>query len=368
MVLSHRLCCIAVVTVMGAAGSTLCAQTAKATVGTWPIGKADGVAIWIHPSDPSQSLVIGADPGKGLGTFDLQGKLIEVVNFGKGGGGEVDVRYNFLLHGKNISIVVSANNEENTLRIFAVDIQTRLLKEVTGKRAALGINAYGSCLYHSLASNRFYSFVTSREGLVEQWELFDNGQGSVDARRVREINIMDGADDPNDRPKIEACVADDELGWVYICQEMECLIWRYSAEPGQNSKRILVDNARIAEGDNVEGLAIYRTGKTEGYLIASIQNSWKYNVYDRRDGHQYLGTFDLSQAGSADLIESHDCIEVTNVNLGADFPQGLFVTQNGKNEFGRHYQLVPWQSIAKLLDLKIDLSYDPYEAGTVTQH
>ena len=357
----RNICCIIMALIaMGTIRPTLYAQTAKATVGTWPIGKADGVAIWIHPTNKSKSLVIGADPSKGLGTFDLNGKLIEVVNFGKKGAGEVDVRYNFPLNGEKISIVVSANNKVNTLRIFTVDTQTRLLKEITGKKAELGVNAYGSCLYHSKVDGKFYSFVTSREGLIEQWELFDNGQGKVDARRVRQINIMDGADDPNEKPKTEACVADDELGWVYFSQEMECKIWRYGAEPDQGSKRTLVDMARIAKDDNVEGLAIYPVGKTDGYLIASIQNSWKYKVYDRKEGNKFIGMFDLIQAKSDEKIESHDCIEVTNQNLGEQFPQGFMVTQNDLNAFGPHYQLVPWPSIAELLELSVDQSHDPY--------
>jgi len=250
MALIRRLCCILLTVVaMTTITSVVNAQTAKAKVSTLSIGKADGVGIWIHPTDKSKSLVIGADHSKGLGTFDLKGALIEVVNFGKGGAGEV--------------------------RIFTVDPQTCLLEEITGKHAALGINAYGSCLYHSVLTGKFYSFVTSREGLIEQWELFDNGQGKVDAVRVRQINIMDGAVDPKADHKIEACVGDDELGWVYISQERECQIWRYGAEPGQGSKRILVDMAMIDPEDNVEGLALYRVGKTDGYLVISIQNSWK---------------------------------------------------------------------------------------------
>ena len=89
------------------------AQTANAKTGTLPIGAADGVAIWIHPGNPSKSMIIGANPGIGLGTFNLNGSLIEVVNFGIGGAGEVDVRYNFPLDGKKIPIIVSANNKQN---------------------------------------------------------------------------------------------------------------------------------------------------------------------------------------------------------------------------------------------------------------
>ncbi len=352
--LGRILLCLAI----ASGGQAGYAQTVKATVGTRPIGKADGVAIWVHPTDRSQSLIIGADPSKGLGTFDLRGELVEVVNFGGGGAGEVDVRYNFPLNGEKIPIVVSGNNKKNTIRIFRVNSATRLLEEITGTRAALGINAYGCCLYRSSKTEKYYVFVTSREGLIEQWELFDNGKGKVDARRVRAINILDGSQ-PGESPKTEACVADDELGWVYMAQEVECNIWRYGAEPDQGSQRKLMDHAKIGAKDNVEGLAVYHAGKGAGYLVASIQGSWKYKVYDRANDNRYIGTFDLTKADGTGAVQSHDCIEITHVNLGRGFTKGLLVTQNGNNEGGKHYQLVPWQSIAGLLDLKSDSSYDP---------
>ena len=333
-------------------------QTAKAKTGTWPIGSADGVAVWIHPADPSKSMIVGADPKKGLGTFNLDGSLIEVVNFGTGGAGEADVRYNFPLGGEKVSIVVSANNKRNTLRVFKVNPDSRLLEEITGNEAALKIKAYGSCMYHSLKTGRFYAFITSKEGLVEQWEIFDGGKAKVDAKLVRQINIMP---QPKEgvSPKTEACVADDEHGWVYFSQEDECNIWRYGAEPEDGDVRKLVDCAKINKGDNVEGLAIYHVGKKNGYLIASLQGSWKYKIYSRTDDNKYIGMFNVMTADGSGLVESHDCIEITNVNLGPEFPFGLMVTQNAKNACGDHFQLVPWQSIAGLFNLKNDLTYDP---------
>jgi len=337
-------------------------QTVAATESTMSIGKADGVAIWLHPTDLSQSMIIGAHPSKGLGTFNLDGSLIEVFNFGFSGAGEVDVRYNFPLDGNPVSLVASAHEVKNEMRFFTVDPETRLLKDITGNKINLGINAYGSCLYHSKVTDKFYSFITSREGLIEQWEVFDNGDGKVDGNLVREWTIMTDKQEQLD-PKIEACVADDEFGWVYISQEKECLIWKYGAEPEDGAKRKLVDNAKIVEGDNVEGLAIYHIGRENGYLLASIQGSWKCKVYDRSNNNKYIGIFDIVTADSSGIVEAHDCIEVTNVKLGSEFPDGLMVTQNSNNDCGAHWQLVPWKSIANELGLKVDLNFDPRMAA-----
>ncbi len=37
---------------------------------------------------------------------------------------------------------------------------------------------------------KYYVFITSREGFIEQWEIYDNGKAKVDAKLVRELNIM----------------------------------------------------------------------------------------------------------------------------------------------------------------------------------
>ena len=344
--------------------TALNAQTVYAKVGTQPIGEADGIAVWINFEHPSESLIIGASPAKGLATFKLDGSLVEVVNFGKArGAGGVDVRYGFVLNGKKIPLVLTTHEKANTLRIYTIDPVTHLLKEISGEKIALKVSPYGCCLYHSKKSGKFYAFVTSREGLIEQLELYDNGNGKVDCKTVRSINIMPVPID-GESPKTEACVADDEYGRVYFSQENDCKIWRYGAEPQDGNKRNLMDMAKINDGDNVEGLAIYQDGKKDGYLLISIQGSWKYKIYTR-DTNERLATFNAMTADSSGLIESHDCIEVVNMNLGPEFPNGFMVTQNANNACGRHFQVIPWQPIAKLFNLKINNRFNPYAENDI---
>lgn len=336
------------------------AKTAKATVGTQSTGKADGVAIWIHPSDPGKSVILGSDTKKGLKVCDLKGELIELRNFangmGKSGSAGVDVRYNFPLGGKKVDLIATGVGKQNTILFYTLDPKSRTLQDITGAPIKLDMNIYGICLYHSAKSGKFYAFATSREGLIEQWEVFDNGAGKVEGKLVRRFDIRTGGKEEW-VPKIEVCLADDALGHVYISQEKECKIWRYGAEPDQGDKRILVDDASDNEEDNVEGLAIYPVGKTGGYLLASIQGSWKYKVYTR-EGYKYLGTFDVELADGSGKVESHDCIDICPLPLGPRFPNGLMVTQNGNNHCGDHFQLVPWEGIAELFKLKIDTSFD----------
>ncbi len=332
-------------------------KTILADAGLRSIGKADGVAIWANSKNPEKSMIIGADTSKGLGTWDLKGELIEVINFGGGGASGVNVRDDFPLGGKKVPIVISGNAPQTTLRFFTIDPDTQLMREVTGKRAKLGVDAYGICCYRSPKTGKFYAFVTSRPGLMEQWEFADNGHGKVDAALVREMNIIQSADDKS-FPKIEACIADDKKGHIYVAQEIECKVWRYGAEPEDGDARELIFDERFHEEDNIEGLAIYHLSKNKGYFVVSFQNSWKYNVYKLGGNYDYIGTFDLKTVDGA-AIEAHDCIDVVNTPLGPDFPKGLMVTQNGAHECGRQFQIVAWDKVADAFSLKLNTDYNP---------
>lgn len=337
-----------------------------ADVETEPILLADGNAIWVHPTDPSLSTVIGADPLTGLSVFRLDGALIQSLPFTDAGGGEVDVRYGFPLGGEEVSIVAGGQSGRNLLYAYRVDANTGMLVDVMAGEIDSTNDVYGSCLYRSATSGKFYLFVTSRLGNIVQFELMDDGTGAVTAERVRSFQIDPS---PGTSPTVEACVADDEGGWLYLAQENDRLIWRYRAEPDGGDERALVDDVGDNPDDNIEGLAIYHVGPRTGYVIASVQGSWKYRVYTREvdaidDKNFFLGSFDIADGAAADGATAHDCIEVTNVNLGPPFSGGMLVTQDITNtlpgsEGGTNYKLVDWTKVATALDLVVDTSWDP---------
>jgi len=119
---------------------------------------------------------------------------------------------------------------------------------------------YGSCLYLSRRTAKLYYILTGKDGGVEQWELF-SGPAGIDARRVRRFDVGGQS---------EGCVADDELGHLYIAEEAVG-IWKYGAEPDAGSTRRRVD--AIGPGSplmsDVEGLAIAQGSGGAGFLIAS---------------------------------------------------------------------------------------------------
>jgi 3-phytase len=161
---------------------------------------ADDAAIWVDPADPGRSTIIGTDKQGGLAVYDLAGEQIQYL--ADGTPNNVDIRAGFPLGGQPVDLVTAGKTNNNTLGIFTVDPATRTLTSVAARTITTG-STYGSCMYHSAKSGAFYYFVNSRSGVVEQWELFDNGAGKVDARKVRTFDVG---------TQTEGCVADDALG------------------------------------------------------------------------------------------------------------------------------------------------------------
>jgi 3-phytase len=302
-----------------------------------PGGDADDPAIWVHPDDPASSTIIGTDKLGGLAVYDLEGNQIQYL--ADGDLNNVDLRDGFRLGGESVTLVTAADATTHRLAIYRVDPATRELVDAAAREIELGIAAYGSCMYRSAATGRFYVFVNSENeagdpgGRVEQWELIGAGGGKVDARRVRRFAVGS---------QTEGCVADDQLGNLYIGEEARG-IWRYRAEPNAAAARERVDTT--GQGGHleaeVEGVAIaYGPGRS-GHLVASSQGDSSFAVY-RREDNDYVKSFAIEGTDGVDAVEETDGIEVTTNGLGEAFPDGLLVPQDGSDDGGRtNFKLVP---------------------------
>lgn len=325
---------------------------------------ADDVAIWVHPSDASLSLVIGDDKGGGLMVWGLDGKelqYIEGTNYNN-----LDLRYNFPLAGRfsggaahqTVSLLGVGDELERQIDFFKVNPTTRRLEPAGSINTAEGLVPYGSCMYHSAMTGAYHYFVQATSGVVQQWQLRDGGNGHVAGTMVRMFDV-------GSQP--EACVADDVLGHVYIGEE-DVGIWKYGAEPGAGRTRTQVD--KTGRGGNlvadVEGLTIFYAGPDRGYLLASSQGNSTIVVYTREGTNVLLGRFKVEANGTIDAISGTDGIDVTNVSLGADFPKGLFALHDHVNSgaSASNVKYVRWESIARALGLGAESRYDPRVVGT----
>ena len=329
------------------------------TVETAPVphsgDAADDSAIWIHPTDTASSMIIGTDKLGGLAVYNLDGSQLQYL--ADGNMNNVDLRYNFPLGDQRVGLITAGNRGNNTIAIYRVDPTTRLLENVAARAITPGISVYGSCMYHSPITGKYYLFINDKNGVVQQWELFATPAGLVDAVQVRSFSVGS---------QTEGCVADDELGWFYIGEEAVA-IWKYGAEPAADTTRALVDLTGPTGHltSNIEGLSLYYASNGTGYLLASSQGNSTYAIYQREGNNAYVASFAIAAGNGIDGVSGTDGIDVTNFGLGSAFPQGVFVAQDNSNDGNQNYKLVPWQSIAtgNTPSLTIDTNWDPRQVG-----
>ena len=285
---------------------------------------SDDSAIWVDQNNPANSAVVAdkkSSSGGGIGVFGMDGKLIHFRSDGMIG--NVDLRTGFSLGGNSVVLVGANNRTNNTLAIYTLNTATRTLTPVAARSIATFSPNYGFCLYRSSVSGKFYAFVTPYvSGTIQQFELFDNGAGLVDATLVRSIPI---------NSITEGCVADDGLGHLYIAQE-DVALWKYGAEPGTGSSRVSVDTAgggRLVA--DIEGLSIEYGPSGTGRIFVSSQGDSTIALYDRAGNNAFLTKFSIGASGTVDAVTRTDGLDVTPLNAGPQFENGLLVVHDEEN-------------------------------------
>jgi 3-phytase len=317
---------------VGTAGAPQIPATPLPTVETesLPTGSttdiADDSAIYANPTSPELSVVIADDKdetGGGIAVFNMQGKLLQFRQDGMIG--NVDLRADFPFGGQSIVLVGANNRTNDTLTFWQLDPAKQALSAPIGNGTKTISPNYGFCLYHSALSGKFYAFVTQETGssTMEQYELAESG-GKVTATKVRSFEVGSIT---------EGCVADDDLGRLYVAQE-DVALWRYDAEPSGGSTRVKV--AAVGDGiavADLEGVALAKGPGETGYLVLSLQSSSKFAVYDR-ESNAYLRTFAVGASGAIDATSETDGLDIATADLGPGFPKGALVVHDGSNTGG----------------------------------
>lgn len=323
------------------------ARAVLATAQTSPVASAedaaDDPAIWIHPTNPSLSLIIGTNKKDGLDLYNVDGSLHQRYSFGMPN--NVDVRYGFPLPDRRVDIVATEDRTGNTIRVFAVDAESRTLAELTtGDGIPVGHDVYGSALHHDPTTDQFHFFVGSKTGEVSQFRLSAAADGAVSGQRVRTLRLAS---------QVEGMVADDELGHVYIGEEARG-VWKFPVAPDSGTEGILIAPIGFRHPirrPDVEGLTIYRTSSATGYLIASSQGSNEYVIYTREEPHRFVGTFRIAPGANIGGAGETDGIDVTHRSLGPGYESGAFVAQDGRNRGeNQNFKIVPWFHIAGIFE------------------
>ncbi len=315
---------------------------------------ADDPCIWIHPTDPDLSLVLGTDKDGGIGVYDLSGQQLQYLECGRMN--NIDIRYNFPLSDERVALIAATNRSSRQIDFFTIVPKTRKMKQIDS--VSVELELYGCCLYFSAREQLHYCFVTSGTGKIQQWAIKSNRIGDISGTLVREISVAS---------KVEGCVADDELGYLYVSEEREG-VWKFFADPNINDdwRQLVCPVDRFGKiHPDAEGLTLYYRENGKGYLIVSSQGNDRFSVFRREGKNEYITSFAIS-GGTVDRVTHTDGIDVVNLPLGRRFPTGLFVAQDDRNDDGnQNFKLVRWGDIASALNnaVTVDTSYDPRQIG-----
>jgi 3-phytase len=325
-------------------------NTVTAVAETMPVPRdknddsADDPAIWIDSEDVTHSFVIGTDKKGGLATYNLDGEQLKYYPDGKMN--NCDLRYGFMLNGKMVDVLAASNRSNHSVALYTVE-KGGVLNKIDARviESKMTEDVYGLCMYKSPVTGKMFVYVNSKSGEVEQWELFESN-AKIDAKLVRSFHV---------KTQTEGMVADDSTAVVYLGEE-NAGIHKFCAEPDSATDGIMIalsseENKNIKF--DLEGLTLYATDSLNGYLIASSQGNYSYAVFERQGDNKYLGSFRIVD-GTVDGVEETDGIDVTNVQLGAKYPKGMFVVQDGYNYEGKkltsqNFKYISWTEIEKLL-------------------
>jgi 3-phytase len=200
--------------------------------------------------------------------------------------------------------------------------------------------AYGFCMGAPLTAGELArAYVVLKDGEIAESRLVDDG-GMIVARYVRSVKLA---------TQSEGCVVDDVSHRLYVAEE-DVAIWRFDLMDAQPIAQAF---ARVGEADglvaDIEGLAIaHDNGRT--LLVASSQGDNAYTVFNADAGGK-LGRFRIN-GGPIGATSDTDGIELILGDFGSDWPDGLFVAQDGNNApDAQNFKLLPWRAVRSALRL-----------------
>ena len=297
---------------------------------------ADDVAIWVHPTEPSASLILATDKGFGLRVYDLQGNERQAIAAGRLN--NVDLRP---LPGSSVftHLAAASNRSQGSISLFGIRPDGRL-EWLQGREINTGLEApYGLCMH--AAGEHLQVFVNDTDGHFQQWQV----SAVQPARLLRTFRV-------HDQP--EGCVVDDLHGTLFLGVE-DRGVYRVPVDPRSTAPPApLAGVDHVVLFDDVEGMSLYARDDGTGYLVVSSQGSSRYAVYDRRAPHELLAVLKIVDhpAGKVDGVSDTDGLDISHQALGPAFPQGLMVVQDGFNSLPQAHQnfkLVDWRDVAAAL-------------------
>lgn len=323
-------------------------DTLRPTVVTQPVlNDSDDPALWIDERDPARSLIIGTDKGDstgGLWAFRLDGTIdsartrrpLKRPN-------NVDILQGATFGKDTIDIAVTTERGAMSIRVFRLPDMTPIdgggIKVFDGdtSRGPMGI-----ALWRRPADGAVFAIVGAKNGPAEgnlwQYRLTLSANGVVRGEKVRTFGAY------SRKKEIEAIAVDRALGFVYYSDETVG-VRKYHVDP--DAKDAGKELALFGTSDFVsdhEGIGIYATSDSTGYLLVSDQQGQRLQVFPREGApgapntHKVIATIPVA-------ARETDGLEVTARALSPAFPEGLLVMMSTD----RTFHLYDWREVRRRL-------------------
>ena len=195
------------------------------------------------------------------------------------------------------------------------------------------MDVYGVCM--GFVNDRLSAALTEEEGpTIQMWDL-------TTKKVVGKINVIsDEKNPPKSGNEAEGCVFDDENNRLLISREgSRGYLKAYESDTLKMIKVVDSRDGKIV-GDP-EGVAIYKTSDTEGYIILSSQGGNEFNLYDRN-------SLDFIRKFKINSVQDTDGLDVTSETIEGIFPKGFLVVQDGINlPSNQNFKVVSMEEVFK---------------------
>ncbi len=305
----------------------------------------DDPAIWMHPTDPSKSLIIGTDKDSlgALYVFNLEGKIVDsLVRKGIQRPNNVDVGYGLTLaDGSKIDFAVTGERLTSKLRFFSLPDMKELnpggFEIFLGEEGPDFRDLMGVALYKSPSTGNQYVIAGRKNGPTDgtylwQYEITAAADG-IRLELIRKFGQYSG------KKEIEAIAVDAALGYIYYSDE-GVGVRKYAAEPDMGNKEL---GLFATEGfaDDHEGISIYELDDSTGYLLISDQQANLFHVFPREGSPENPHAHSLITKVLLSTNQS-DGSEVSSRSFGPKFPKGIFIAMSDNKTF--HFYR--WEDVA----------------------
>ena len=308
---------------------------------------ADDPAFWYNHINPDSSLVFGTNKKGGIYAYNLKGH--EVAYYEIGLINNIDIRKQVSVGGRTLDLLGGSNRTDNSVILFEITLDGKL-QPLLNENHRFDFSdideVYGFCLYRK--DDQAFAVVNGKNGRIRVLLITE---------REKQILLEPYLQwDLDTQP--EGMVADDQNNMLYVGEE-ENGIWKVTIQADAQLE-IIPSSQKINNPDieyDIEGLALYKDPSgdpSKGFLLASIQGSFSYAIFDRSGDNQYLMNFTIDSNDMIDRVEETDGLEIYSESLNELFPYGLLIVQDGFNfqndqMENQNFKLVSLEQVLKLL-------------------